>query len=306
MADLTKLTNREGPVGVLRSLAAQVRTPGDYFAGRRGGDEPMPDDVVMFCRRSGRRLGGLPRVHHRFVLIVPLSGEATVYVDDLGHRLAPGAGLLVFPFQFHSYADAAARGLSWLFITFTLPGESGLDALHQRPLRLSEAAARELALALREYLALQHGRPGREGVLRRRLALLLTELVDAASATQGRRQRVGRPMARPGRESLMLLERVGRIVFDRMREPVPLAEVAEALGLAQSTLRQRFRREHGLSVAHYVRQLKMLQAMRLLRSGRLPVEAVAAACGYASLFSFSRSFKRFAGLPPSAYRRQRH
>src|ERR1019366_8570467 len=83
----------------------------------------VPNTLVCFRRTAASSLNKPRRgraLHHRYVLMCALRTAVTVCVDDRAIRLQAGEGLLVFPFQFHHYTDAARESLLWLFVTFEL------------------------------------------------------------------------------------------------------------------------------------------------------------------------------------------
>ena len=59
----------------------------------------------------------------------------------------------------------------------------------------------------------------------------------------------------------------------------------------------------GCHPEEYIRQLRLRQACRLLKSGRWLLSEVAAESGFSSLSVFSRSFRRMTGVSPSEYMR---
>jgi len=64
-----------------------------------------------------------------------------------------------------------------------------------------------------------------------------------------------------------------------------------------------FQAETGLTVANYVRELKLSQAAEELLDGKERVIDVALGLGFNSEISFSRSFKQMFGASPSQYRK---
>jgi AraC-like DNA-binding protein len=270
----------------LEALVRRLGSPANYYAGRRAELGPLPDDLLMFSR-TGTQLGPTPTSHHRFVLITPIRGAGTVAVDERAFRVTPGSALLVFPFQFHHYGDVDRR-LTWLLTTFELPYETPIVDLRNSVRTLTADAVRDLESSVAAYL-----RKDATDELRLRVALVLRGLVLSHA---------GR--TRPAVGNAELMQKVARVVFAHMAEPVPVPRIASRLGSSESHLRAKFRAQYGLGVHEYVRRLKMLQAMRLLRTTPSKIAEIGEGLGYASLFSFSRSFKDETGLSPRAYRKK--
>ena len=79
---------------------------------------------------------------------------------------------------------------------------------------------------------------------------------------------------------------------------ISVAEIAAGLGLDRRYLSRIFRRDTGMTVMDYLIKVRMEEAKRLLLSG-LAVCRVAELVGYNDSFYFSKSFKRYFGMPPS-------
>ena len=82
-------------------------------------------------------------------------------------------------------------------------------------------------------------------------------------------------------------------------------DVAGKLGMAQSTLRRRFREATGLPPHEFVLQARVNEARRLLGETDYPIKHIAQQLGYRDVYFFSRQFRRFAGVPPALYRKSR-
>jgi len=65
-----------------------------------------------------------------------------------------------------------------------------------------------------------------------------------------------------------------------------------------------FRKEVGQSLTDYVNRRRIRQAAQLLRSTRLQIQTIAQHCGIPDLNYFSKTFKRYQGCSPKAYRQQ--
>lgn len=64
-----------------------------------------------------------------------------------------------------------------------------------------------------------------------------------------------------------------------------------------------FKEQTGLNFSEYLEKLRMDEAKRELAASEKPVSDIAAACGYLSLNTFSRAFKRVNGISATEYRR---
>jgi AraC-like DNA-binding protein len=279
------------PAPDLTQLVARLPQPLHQLQGRSAKALMLPDNIVCFQRRAAADLNKPRRgraLHHRFVLICALRTAVTVCVDDRSIRLKSGEGLLVFPFQFHHYAEPQQTALSWLFVTFELAAPEALASLRYEPFRLTPELR---ALAAELVAAYETERTADLSVLL--LALLLERL---------RRLKPPAPHAeadtapQPG-----LMLRVNQLA-QRSGEPLGLGEIARTLGISPSHLRARFRASCGVSIGRHLRQLRLEQACGLLRLGPQRVSEIAEQCGFASIYSFSRAFRSAYGVSPLAYR----
>jgi AraC-like DNA-binding protein/quercetin dioxygenase-like cupin family protein len=88
------------------------------------------------------------------------------------------------------------------------------------------------------------------------------------------------------------------------RKPLTSAsEMADHVHMSRSHLARLFRKEVGMSIGEYVRTIRLDQAKHLLKETDAPISAIADELGFASVHSFSSSFKRCTGKSPSEYRK---
>jgi AraC-like DNA-binding protein len=72
--------------------------------------------------------------------------------------------------------------------------------------------------------------------------------------------------------------------------------------MSESHLRSRFREETGLSIGRYLRETRLRRAANWLKEEGLSVKSVSERAGYPDIHTFSRSFSRLFGHPPSVMR----
>lgn len=85
-------------------------------------------------------------------------------------------------------------------------------------------------------------------------------------------------------------------------EQLSLATVAEQVGLSASRFSTLFHEQMNCNFKEYVDALRLEKAKRLLKESDLLIAEIARQVGYENSYSFSRLFKRLAGVTPQAYR----
>ena len=101
--------------------------------------------------------------------------------------------------------------------------------------------------------------------------------------------------------------------FPRVRErlhaefsrPLRLADLADTAGVHPMHLARAFRIRTGMSVGTYLRRLRLDWCADRLVSTRIPLAEIAMRAGFADQSHFTRTFRRYTGVTPRAYRTTR-
>ncbi len=88
----------------------------------------------------------------------------------------------------------------------------------------------------------------------------------------------------------------------RYFEPLAVADLARAAGLSRAHFSREFRRTFGESPHAYLLTRRLERAAALLRGTDRSVVQICFSVGLQSVGSFTSSFTRTYGVPPSAYR----
>ncbi len=107
-------------------------------------------------------------------------------------------------------------------------------------------------------------------------------------------------------EDLALLRRARDRIDREFAQPLDVAAIARAVGMSAGHFSRRFREAYGEPPYSYLMTRRIERAMALLRRSDLSVTEVCFAVGFSSLVTFSTRFSELVGLPPTAYRDQRH
>jgi AraC-like DNA-binding protein len=105
-------------------------------------------------------------------------------------------------------------------------------------------------------------------------------------------------------EEISLEERVVRWLWAASPPPTR-AEVAGLLCLSERTLTRRLARE-GAGYAELLARVQAERAQNLLRNRELSIAEIGYRLGYSEPAAFSRAFRHWTGLAPSAWRRQQN
>lgn len=107
-----------------------------------------------------------------------------------------------------------------------------------------------------------------------------------------------------GEANRKIIRDARQYILNHIHQRITTEQLAEAVGRNRTYLCACFKEETGLSVGDYITQIKMDEAMRLLRFTNKPLHAIAEHLGYATQSYFQKVFKKQVGVTPLEYRRQ--
>lgn len=102
------------------------------------------------------------------------------------------------------------------------------------------------------------------------------------------------------------VERVNAIISyiaEHYPEPITSKDIISPLYLSQSYVCRLFKQYTNKSVLEYLTHYRIVQALNLLTNTDLTISAISSAVGFEDFNYFSRTFKKYIGLPPSEIRK---
>lgn len=91
---------------------------------------------------------------------------------------------------------------------------------------------------------------------------------------------------------------IGHIRTD-IRSPIAIPNLARRVGMSASSFHKHFKTVTSTTPLQYQKELRLLEARRILRTGNTSATAAAFEVGYESPSQFSREYTRKFGVPPS-------
>ena len=95
-----------------------------------------------------------------------------------------------------------------------------------------------------------------------------------------------------------------KYIDEHYREEISLDFLAERFHFSREYIGRIFRSRHGYAVYEYILQVRMKQAVELLRNPKLTLPVIADFLGYSNANYFSKAFRRFYGISPIDFRNQ--
>jgi AraC-like DNA-binding protein len=281
---------------VNKSLLEAARTipadPTDYFRGQKRSTLTLPDNLLLFSRHDWQYLltdGLRPDVHHRWVLLLALEGDADFMVDRCPLTVNAPCALLIPPLFFHHCHQPRGTRHAWVYITFEWPGHP--PSAGQR-FQVTPLPSRDQTLVLSIMKKWQEMPPGADAtILSAELLTLLIRLFPEQTNETG-------PVP-PKDSSARLLARLRTYLSTNLNRQPSISTLARELGISESHLRAEFRQATAQSLGRYLREWRIRQAAVLLRQNHLSVKETAEQMGYRDIYTFSRSFRNIMGFPPS-------
>lgn len=98
------------------------------------------------------------------------------------------------------------------------------------------------------------------------------------------------------------IEEVNEILLEAIDEKNLLSKLEHELCLSKRTIQYRMKKEVGMSLGQYIRQLRLEKAKELLRRRELTVTEIADLLGYSTVHYFSSQFRTYNEMSPTEYR----
>ncbi|MEZ4442354.1 MAG: AraC family transcriptional regulator [Polyangiaceae bacterium] len=270
---------------------------------RSGGGRPLPDVFVL----QSSQPTPLAATLYEPVACLILQGAKEVLLGDAVYHLGRGDILVVsHDIPVNSRITTARPGEPYLAIVLSLDvgllrslydeaGRAAGDVDVERrgtPALASTAADPRLVDAIARYLALVEDEVAAKvlaSAIRREIHFRLLMAPSGGML---------RNLLRHDSHASMVAMAISRI-REGYRETIAVPELAREVGMSASSLHKHFRAITSTTPLQFQKDLRLLEARRLLMAGQHAVSDVAYEVGYESPNQFSREYSRKYGVPPS-------
>ena len=99
------------------------------------------------------------------------------------------------------------------------------------------------------------------------------------------------------------VEKAKKYISDHLADDISLTDIADCIHVTPNYLCALFKAESGQTLFDFITNLRINQAMILMRDENIKTYEIGKMTGYSDPKYFSRVFKKVTGMPPSSYRR---
>lgn len=97
---------------------------------------------------------------------------------------------------------------------------------------------------------------------------------------------------------------VKEYIAENYMKNISFTELAERIHISRTHLSALFNKEVGCSFPEYIAKYRIHKAQDVMKHTKLPLSRIAEMVGYPDYVHFSKTFKKYAGMTPQAYRQQ--
>ena len=222
-------------------------------------------------------------LHQCFEIIILLSGEMTVTIDNKSFFLKEKQAVLIFPNQIHSLSSTCSEHILCIFSPRLVQAYSN---------KIYNRIPRDNAFQPDEYLVqvLTHIENSSSSAEKKGLLYLLCAQFDREAEYCEKQT-----------DSKKLLNIIFSFVEDNFNSDCSLSNLSQNVGYDYSYLSRYFKHTTGLSFNSYVTHYRLSYACYLMESTTMPIVQCAYESGFKSLRSFNRSFRENFKITPTQY-----
>lgn len=250
-----------------------------------------------------------PHWHEGIELVIPLEGSYSVTVQNKIWRLEPGDIFIIPPGDLHALGYAA-DGSRFFFqieleILNQIKGFSLIRSLLTNPVFISQKECPAIyETEIRLIMRMAELYWGNSPVKNVHLSACMMEFF-ASYGDFALKGNLPAPDAGSAPEDI-LGKKLAKI-FDHIEhhyaEPLSLEEVAELSGFSKFYFTRLFKQYTGKTFYDYLTLRRLQEAERLLMMPELSVKDISARCGFSSVSSFNRTFKKWKNCAPTGFRK---
>lgn len=271
--------------------------------------------IPLYVRRGDLRslsdMSALCHWHDDVELLLPLDGYLSYNVNGEQMRVSQGDAIFVNARQMHYGFSADGSDCKYLCVTFRPQLLCASEEIQSRFVLPVIASPRFshliLSRSISEHRPLLHALMQLDALYQSRsdgFELLAMSLLH--SLWHGlfllAKEHIGEAVSSDA--NVLIQKQMLEFIRTHYQEKLSLDAIAASGGVCRTRCCQIFQKYLGRTPNSYLNSFRLETGMYLLRSTRMSVTEIAAACGFGSASYFTEMFTRMKGCSPTQYRKQ--
>lgn len=100
-------------------------------------------------------------------------------------------------------------------------------------------------------------------------------------------------------------EKIDEIIFNNIKSDITVDQLSKEIFVSKSTLDKKIRKFKQVNISTYIREKRLNYAISLIEEGEVNVDVLSTEAGFNSNSYFSVCFKKYTGLSPKKYMKQK-
>lgn len=270
--------------------------------------------ISVYYFEHGKEFYHAPEQHNSWEIVYVDKGEIVAVTDGIGQALKEGEAIFHEPNDVHCHISNK-KDANNMFVVSFITKSPAMDFFRKKVFTLDENSKKLLSMFLseaknasgeiqgdyksRHRLDFSDELFGSTQLMAAYLEEFLIKLIRSGNDTYDR--------ISPSEEALRMGKNsTVRLMEDHLLRNIyrdlTLSDLCEQFFMGKSRLSQMFKENTGKSPMHYLSELRIEEAKRLLRE-EAAIGEIAEKLRYSSIQSFTRAFKNSTGFSPTSYKR---
>ncbi len=247
-----------------------------------------PVNVDYFSVERGENFSFPSHIHYHFEIIMLTKGKMTVTVENSEYTLTPGKGVLVFPNQIHSLSSK--ENSNHILCVFTPKLVNHFFKSKQRT--TPEKNIFEIPSYCTEIL-MQLDEKDNLSKVKGMLYMICGIFDEQTNFVEGKKE-----------EESQLLYKIFSFIESHFQDDCSLEALAEEMSYSYAYVSKYFKQSVGMSYNSYVNYYRISEVCYRLDNTENSILEISDECGFKSLRSMNRNFKKQMNITPAEYRKR--
>lgn len=273
---------------------------------------PQSESVYAMLGEQWRRVYGhdskAMHFHNLMQIGICHEGSGVLTIDEEQYPYRSGMVFVIpanCPHHLYSHQEAywefllisSTQGLKELFPNSQKIHEEKLAMVNQRAVVLAAEEGTELAGIVREILReMKRQKDYYRDVVRDLVKIFLLRLLrlDEEVYAESALETISTPQIQPALA----------YIHENYVQDIRAEDLAKECGLSEPHFRRVFREFVSMSPIDYLNFIRVREACKMMNRRDCPMDLVAVECGFSSVSTFTRNFKKFIGITPYQWKLQ--